>query len=77
MRLGVGVLILLLVILHCGCNRLYFRPLDHVPPASPLPLFRLPVKTYWMGIVFNGPKIGFSRFELTRCAQDNRLDENA
>jgi hypothetical protein len=34
----------------------------------------LPVKEYWMGFVFNGAKIGFSRFEVTTSEESNRFD---
>lgn len=46
-----------------GCAELYFRD------AGPAPvirhdLARLPFSEYWTGIVFNGEKIGFTRFAI-------------
>lgn len=48
-----------------GCTGRYFRP---APPPSDVPirytLRNWPYSEYWTGIVFNGSKIGFSRFRL-------------
>jgi hypothetical protein len=45
---------------------MYFR--DAGKPPMPPPQFELsdwPYEEYWTGIVFNGAKIGFSRFGLS------------
>jgi hypothetical protein len=73
-RWGLAVLTMVLIALQGGCSRLYFRPMDPIPPAKPIPLARLPVKTYWMGIVFNGAKIGFSHFSLSDCPEKDRFE---
>lgn len=48
-----------------GCKSLYFQPA--APSTVPPPQYRLatwPDREYWMGIVFNGEKIGFSHLSL-------------
>jgi len=48
-----------------GCAGTYFRDAGQ-PPAAPVQhdLARLPFSEYWSGIVFNGEKIGFTRFAV-------------
>ena len=51
-----------------GCASTYFRDAD--PPPAPIQheLGSLPFSEYWTGIVFNGEKIGFTRFTIRRAA---------
>lgn len=53
-----------------GCAGLYFRPAD--APAAPVQyeLSQLPFSEYWTGIVFNGEKIGFSRFSIRAVSRE-------
>lgn len=50
--------------LLAGCQSIYFHAAG--VPAAPLAhsLDRLPFTEYWTGIVFNGDKIGFTRFSI-------------
>jgi hypothetical protein len=60
------ILLLVLPLLFNSCAGMYFR--DAGKPPIPPPQFELsdwPYEEYWTGIVFNGAKIGFSRFELS------------
>jgi transglutaminase-like putative cysteine protease len=52
-----------------GCAGLYFKDAGP-PPAVPVQheLARLPFSEYWTGIVFNGEKIGFTRFSVQPAA---------
>jgi transglutaminase-like putative cysteine protease len=54
-----------------GCAGLYFRD---VAPAAPVryEIANLPFREYWTGIVFNGEKIGFSRFTIRQGRQPGR-----
>lgn len=64
------------LLLLAGCAGLYFR--DAGRPPSPPPgytLATLPFSEYWTGIVFNGAKVGFSRFSLARSNQNPGLYE--
>jgi hypothetical protein len=58
------VILLLLVLLN-GCASVYFRDAG-TPPARALrySLAELPFSEYWTGIVFNGDKIGYARFNI-------------
>src|SRR3990172_2668361 len=51
--------------LVAGCKSLYFHPAAPAP-AEPLAYHpgELPFSEYWTGIVFNGEKIGFTRFAI-------------
>ena len=62
-----GLAAILLVI--GGCTGKYFRTID-APPEQPVrhTLADLPIKEYWTGLVFNGEKIGFTRFNLSSAA---------
>jgi len=64
LSLGLAVLLAL-----SGCARTYFRDAGP-PPAAPVQhdLARLPFSEYWTGIVFNGEKIGFTRFAVEPAA---------
>jgi hypothetical protein len=60
------ILVLTLLLFFSGCTGMYFR--DAGKPPMPPPQFELsdwPYEEYWTGIVFNGAKIGFSRFGLS------------
>lgn len=75
-RIYRNILLLVLLFLFCSCTGKYFR--DAGKPS--LPPFRLslsewPYKEYWTGIIFNGAKIGFSRFTLTPFKENNDLFE--
>ena len=62
-----GVICVLWLMGSLGCAGLYFH--DAGAPASPPPKYDLeqwPYDEFWTGIVFNGAKIGFTRFNLTR-----------
>jgi len=52
-----------------GCAGLYFHEAGP-PPGAPVQheLARLPFSEYWTGIVFNGEKIGFTRFSVQPAA---------
>lgn len=66
------LLALAALLLLAGCQSLYFRPAGP-PPGAPI-AFRpgeLPFSEYWTGIVFNGEKIGFTRFAI-RPAQGTK-----
>lgn len=56
-----------------GCAGLYFK--DAGPaPAVGYTLETLPYFSYWTGIVFNGEKVGFSRFEVRKEAASPRYE---
>lgn len=60
------ILLLVLPVFFSSCAGVYFR--DAGKPPMPPPQFELsdwPYEEYWTGIVFNGAKIGFSRFTLS------------
>jgi hypothetical protein len=69
-------LLLILIFLFNGCAGKYFR--DAGKPPLPPPQFVLtdwPYEEYWTGIIFNGAKIGFSRFNLSSSKSDpNHFD---
>jgi hypothetical protein len=48
----------------CAGTGEYFRSVPEAPPASELRLSELGWSEYWTGIVFNGQKIGFTRFAV-------------
>ncbi len=56
-------------VLIAGCQSVYFH--DAGAPPAPLvhPLDRLPFTEYWTGIVFNGEKIGFTRYTIRPAAR--------
>ena len=57
--------------LLAGCQGLYFRPAAEAPAT--VQRYRLaewPDREYWMGIVFNGQKIGFSHLALAASGPD-------
>jgi transglutaminase-like putative cysteine protease len=58
---------LLLLLWLAGCTSLYFRDAG-TPPAAGLrySMAELPFSEYWSGIVFNGAKIGYTRFSIRR-----------
>ena len=58
-----GVLTLLLSL--AGCASVYFHDAG-APPVQGLryPVAQLPFSEYWTGIVFNGDKIGYARFNI-------------
>ena len=58
-----GIIALLLSL--AGCAGVYFHDAG-APPAQGLrhPVSRLPFSEYWTGIVFNGDKIGYTRFNI-------------
>lgn len=65
-RLGALALTALLFLLG-GCASSYFR--DAGPaPAIRHDLGKLPFSEYWTGIVFNGEKIGFTHFTISKTA---------
>jgi hypothetical protein len=58
-----------------GCKSLYFQPA--APSTEPPPRYRLaawPDREYWMGIVFNGAKIGFSHLSLDAAEQPGMFE---
>jgi len=59
-----------------GCQSVYFRDAGP-PPAAPLAyrLAELPFSEYWTGIVFNGEKIGFTRFSIRAVPGETRRFE--
>ena len=61
-----------------GCQSLYFHDAG-APPASRLAyrLAELPFSQYWTGIVFNGEKIGFTRFEIHPVEDGKRYEIRA
>lgn len=62
-----AVTLIVLIFLVSGCAGMYFRKAGQPPPTDPyLNLSRFPIKEYWTGIVFNGNKIGFSRFTMSK-----------
>jgi len=64
-RAGFARLLLLAALaLAAGCQSVYFH--DAGEPAAPLAhrLDALPFQEYWTGIVFNGEKIGFTRYAI-------------
>jgi len=68
---------LLAWLLLSGCASQYFHP--EAPPAAPLAfrLADLPYSEYWTGLVFNGQKIGFSRFSIRPAAEPGLFELNS
>ena len=60
-----GLTALLLVM--GGCTAPYFHTIE-APPGQPIQhtLAELPIREYWTGLIFNGEKIGFTRFNLSQ-----------
>ena len=58
-----------------GCAAQYFRDAGP-PPAAPVQHLtaNLPFQEYWTGIVFNGEKIGFSRFTIRRAPEPGQFE---
>lgn len=57
-----------------GCHGAYFRPVGRtLPPHAGIDLASVCPLEYYTGIVFNGEKIGFSRFSLTRSREEDGL----
>ncbi len=65
-----------LVLALQGCASFYFhKAAFSPPPPRSLTLSEIPIREYWMGIVFNGSKIGFSHFRLASAAKgESRFD---
>ncbi|UCD90855.1 MAG: transglutaminase domain-containing protein [Desulfobacterales bacterium] len=64
-------MLIILIVLFNSCAGKYFR--DAGKPPLPPPKFVLsdwPYEEYWTGIIFNGAKIGFSRFNLSSSTSD-------
>ena len=54
-----------------ACTGLYFHDAGVAPQPPPrYELDRLPFDEYWTGLVFNGNKIGFTRFEISALGED-------
>jgi hypothetical protein len=62
----------LISLLAAGCQSLYFRDAGPPPPAPVVHrLAELPFSEYWTGIIFNGEKIGFTRFQVRPVPKEN------
>lgn len=70
-RIGLLTLMALMLVIG-GCTGKYFQPVE-APPEQPIrfTLTSLPIKEYWSGLIFNGEKIGFTRFNLSPVADDS------
>jgi hypothetical protein len=66
---------LLCAALLAGCQSLYFQPAAHAPATVPhYQLAEWPDHDYWMGIVFNGQKIGFSHLALAAAERPGEFE---
>jgi hypothetical protein len=62
----------LAALLLAGCQSLYFQTAGPAPgEAIRYSLRDLPFREYWTGIVFNGEKIGFTRFRLAPLDEED------
>jgi hypothetical protein len=73
---SMALLLCLASIVEAGCTSAHFRPVKALPEVRPvLDLKSLDRLEYHSAVVFNGSKIGFSRFTLGRAANDPGLFE--
>ncbi|MFC1524223.1 transglutaminase family protein [Thermodesulfobacteriota bacterium] len=70
---GHTLTVILIVCLLSGCVGRYFHDVQPVREVQQTSLSGLPFDEYWTGIVFNGRKIGFSRFAIR--ARDSGSEE--
>ena len=75
-HLALGLSLLWVITSVYACTGLYFQSAGVKPPEPhPITLSELGFTEYWTGIVFNGERIGFTHFKISRHDNDqNRFD---
>jgi len=57
-----------------GCATQYFRDAGAAPPPASVTLETWPHRDLWVGVVFNGEKIGFTRFTIGKQAGSDQYE---